>query len=126
MIRRNRRFNTQSKTWEPTMRNPYRGLVVWTTPEAIEINVTLFRNPKTNEFETKEYNLIIEDTTPNGRKRTIAYVILDLSQYSDALSTLPSRHELIKVPLQPLNKKVIEAFITLTVNCQFIKEGQST
>ena len=108
------------------MRNPYRGLVVWSIPEAIEITVTLFRNPKTNEFESKEYNFIVEDTAPNGRKRSIAYVVLDLSQYSDALSTLPSRHELVKVPLQPLNKKVIESSITLTVNCQFIKEGQST
>lgn len=110
------------------MRNPYRGLVVWSTPEAIEITVTLFRDPKTNEFEGKEYNLIVEDTSGlNGKKRAIAYVVLDLSQYCDALSTLPSRHELIKVPLQPVNsKKVVETSITLTVNCQFIKEGQST
>lgn len=108
------------------MRNPYRGLVIWSTPEAIEITLTLFRNPKTNEFESKEYNLIIEDTAANGRKRNIAYVILDLSQYSDASSTLPSRYELVKVPLQPLNKKIVEATVTLTVNCQFIKEGQST
>jgi len=36
-------FCSQSHSWQPGIKNPYRGVVVWPVPENIEITVTLFK-----------------------------------------------------------------------------------
>lgn len=33
----------QSHSWQPGIKNPYRGVVVWPVPENVEITVTLFK-----------------------------------------------------------------------------------
>lgn len=33
----------QAHSWQPGIKNPYRGVVVWPVPENIEITVTLFK-----------------------------------------------------------------------------------
>ncbi|XP_035531313.1 EH domain-binding protein 1-like [Morone saxatilis] len=42
-IRRNRRHSTKLHSWQPGIKNPYRGLVVWQVPESLDITVTLFK-----------------------------------------------------------------------------------
>lgn len=50
-------------TWEPTLQNPYKGLVVWPLPENHQVAVTLFKDPRTNELEDKDWSFIIEDVS---------------------------------------------------------------
>lgn len=45
------------------MKNPFRGLVVWTVPENKEASITLFRDPRTNDFEDKVWNFVLEDVS---------------------------------------------------------------
>ncbi|KAG7228441.1 hypothetical protein INR49_007614, partial [Caranx melampygus] len=40
--RRSRRKSSKAHSWQPGIKNPYRGVVVWPVPENIEITVTLF------------------------------------------------------------------------------------
>lgn len=47
--------------WEPTLQNAYKGLVVWPLPENHQVSVTLFKDPRTNELEDKDWSFIIED-----------------------------------------------------------------
>lgn len=49
--------------WEPTLQNPYKGLVVWPLPENHQVSVTLFKDPRTNELEDKDWSFIIEDVS---------------------------------------------------------------
>ena len=51
--RRSRRKTSELLSWQPTIQNPYRGLVVWPVPENVEITVTLFQDPKATEYEDK-------------------------------------------------------------------------
>lgn len=39
-------FVVQLHSWQPGIKNPYRGMVVWPVPENIDISVTLFKVPK--------------------------------------------------------------------------------
>lgn len=39
-------FVVQLHSWQPEIKNPYRGMVVWPVPENIDISVTLFKVPK--------------------------------------------------------------------------------
>lgn len=36
-------FVVQLHSWQPGIKNPYRGMVVWPVPENIDISVTLFK-----------------------------------------------------------------------------------
>lgn len=50
-------------TWEPTLQNPYKGLVVWPVPDNHQVAVTLFKDPRTNELEDKDWSFILEDVS---------------------------------------------------------------
>ncbi|XP_009700587.1 PREDICTED: EH domain-binding protein 1-like [Cariama cristata] len=63
--RRSRRKSSKAHSWQPGIKNPYRGVVVWPVPENVEITVTLFKDPHAEEFEDKEWTFVIE----NVRKR---------------------------------------------------------
>ncbi|XP_062820889.1 EH domain-binding protein 1-like protein 1 isoform X2 [Anolis carolinensis] len=41
--RRNRRICSKAHGWQPGIKNPYRGTVVWMVPENVDIMVTLYR-----------------------------------------------------------------------------------
>lgn len=59
--RRSRRVASEALPWEPTMKDPLKGVVVWAVPENKEIAVTLFKDPRTQELEDKEWTFVIED-----------------------------------------------------------------
>lgn len=52
--------------WEPTLQNPYKGLVVWPVPENHQVAVTLFKDPRTNELEDKDWSFILEDVSTSA------------------------------------------------------------
>lgn len=58
-------------------------MVVWPVPENMEITVTLFRDPRTNEFEDKDWLFYIEDvsTLCNVRLDICVHVYLVCSYY---------------------------------------------
>lgn len=53
----------QLHEWEPTIKNPYLGVVSWTVPENVEIEVTLFRDNKHAPYEDKDWHFVIEDVS---------------------------------------------------------------
>lgn len=59
--RRNRRLVTEPRKWEPTMKNPLKGLVVWAVPENKEASITLFGDPRSHDFEDKMWTFFLED-----------------------------------------------------------------
>ena len=59
--RRSRRVTSEPLPWEPTMKDPLRGVVVWAVPENKEVSVTLFKDPRTQELEDKDWTFLLED-----------------------------------------------------------------
>lgn len=45
------------------MKDPLKGVVIWTVPENKDVSVTLFKDPRTHELEDKEWTFIIEDVS---------------------------------------------------------------
>lgn len=128
LTRRSRRYSTPAKAWEPSLRNPYRGLVIWPPTDAMELVVTLFRDQRSQEYEDKEWALVVEDVASGGRRRQVCQAMVSLSRFvaSDGDSSLPSQHEVTKLRLHASSKKLQEAHITFSVSCQFLKEGKAT
>ncbi|RUS78965.1 hypothetical protein EGW08_013267 [Elysia chlorotica] len=119
--RRNRRRSTQPYTWEPTIKNPYLGLVKWTVPENIEITVTLFRDSRQHEYEDKEWMFTIEDHSKGSRK-VLASRAVNMKDYASPMPTQTA----LKLKLKPMSKKIMSATLELTISCVFIREGKAT
>jgi len=120
--RRGRRLVTDPVKWEPTMKSPYIGMCVWPVPDNQTITVTLFRDQRTEEYESKDWFFIIEDVTSSGKRRPVAQARLNLQEFA---SSLPSQ-QTMEVKLRPLTKKVKNAKLTLTLSGQFLREGKAT
>ncbi|KAL5008749.1 hypothetical protein ScPMuIL_014330 [Solemya velum] len=120
--RRSRRKSTQLHTWEPTIKNPHEGLVTWTVPENVEIQVTLFRDNKKSEFEDKEWTFVVEDQSKSGKRKILASAPINMKNYA---SQLPSQFS-VKVTLSPSTNKVVKAALQLTLSCVFLREGKAT
>ncbi|XP_035825283.1 EH domain-binding protein 1 [Aplysia californica] len=119
--RRNRRRSTQPYTWEPTLQNPYMGLVTWTVPENIDITVTLFRDSRQHEYEDKEWVFTVEDQSKGSRK-ILASKAINMKDYASPLPTQTT----LKLKLKPASKKIISATLQLTLSCVFVREGKAT
>ncbi|XP_069114980.1 EH domain-binding protein 1-like isoform X2 [Argopecten irradians] len=120
--RRSRRKSTQPHTWEPTIQNPYRGMVTWTVPENVEIQVTLFRDHNHPDFEDKEWMFAIEDMSRGGRRKVLATAPINMKDFA---TQVPTQHTM-KLKLKPLTRKIVSASIQFTLSCVFLREGKAT
>ncbi|XP_064796790.1 EH domain-binding protein 1-like protein 1 [Oncorhynchus masou masou] len=120
--RRNRRNCTKLHGWQPGIKNPYRGTVVWQLPENLDITVTLFKDPTADEFEDKDWTFIIENETNKGHRKVLASVDVNMKKFASAT---PAQYDLTLKP-KPLSVKVVEATLKLTLTCVFLKEGKAT
>ncbi|XP_047435573.1 EH domain-binding protein 1-like protein 1 [Mugil cephalus] len=120
-IRRSRRHSTKLHSWQPGIKNPYRGLVVWQIPESLDINVTLFKEPTAEEYEDKDWTFVIENET-KGRRKVLASADVNMKKYASAT---PAQYD-ITLKLKPLSVKVVEATLKLNLSCVFLKEGKAT
>uniref|UniRef100_A0A6Q2ZCA0 EH domain binding protein 1 n=1 Tax=Esox lucius TaxID=8010 RepID=A0A6Q2ZCA0_ESOLU len=119
--RRSRRKSSKSHGWQPGIKNPYRGVVVWPVPENIEITVTLFKDPHAEEFEDKEWTFVIENSS-SGRRKALATSSINMKQYA---SPMPTQTD-VKLKFKPLSKKVVSATLQFSLSCIFLREGKAT
>ncbi|XP_035998821.1 EH domain-binding protein 1 isoform X7 [Fundulus heteroclitus] len=119
--RRNRRMCSKLHSWQPGIKNPYRGMVVWPVPENIDISVTLFKEPNTDEFEDKEWTFVLEGEN-KGHRKVLASADINLKRFA---SPTPTQTDLT-LKLKPLSVKVVEAELKLSLSCVFIREGKAT
>ncbi|KAM9560086.1 EH domain-binding protein 1-like isoform 2-T2 [Salvelinus alpinus] len=120
--RRSRRKSSKAHSWQPGIKNPYRGVVVWPVPENIEITVTLFKDPHAEEFEDKEWTFVIENESPSGRRKALASSSINMKQYA---SPMPTQTD-VKLKFKPLSKKVVSATLQFSLSCIFLREGKAT
>ncbi|XP_028394739.1 EH domain-binding protein 1-like isoform X2 [Dendronephthya gigantea] len=121
--RRNRRKAVKPETWQPSIANPFRGMIVWTDPEEVEISVTLYKDAREGSpFEDKLWTFLIEDESVTGKRRPVASVSINMVDYhSIDLQTF-----CLNLPLRPASKKVVSASLDLNLACVLLKEGNAT
>uniref|UniRef100_UPI003AAFE164 EH domain-binding protein 1-like isoform X2 n=1 Tax=Centroberyx gerrardi TaxID=166262 RepID=UPI003AAFE164 len=119
--RRNRRMCSKLHSWQPGIKNPYRGMVVWPVPENIDISVTLFKEPNADEFEDKDWTFVVEGES-KGHRKVLASADINLKRFA---SPTPTQTDLT-LKLKPLSVKVVEATLKLSLSCVFLREGKAT
>ncbi|XP_046876088.1 proline-rich protein 36 isoform X7 [Hypomesus transpacificus] len=119
--RRNRRVCTKLHGWQPGIKNPYRGMVVWPVPENVDIAVTLFKDPLSEDYEDKDWTFVIESET-KGHRKVLASADINMKKFASATPTQTDLH----LKLKPLSVKVVEASLKLSLSCIFVREGKAT
>ncbi|KAK1154873.1 EH domain-binding protein 1-like protein 1 isoform X16 [Acipenser oxyrinchus oxyrinchus] len=119
--RRNRRICSKPHGWQPGIKNPYRGMVVWAVPENVDITVTLYKDAHTDEFEDKDWTFVIENES-KGHRKVLASVDVNMRKYASAMPTQTD----LTLRLKPLSVKVVEATLKLSLSCVFLREGKAT
>nr|XP_056709692.1 EH domain-binding protein 1-like protein 1 [Euleptes europaea] len=119
--RRNRRICSKAHSWQPGIKNPYRGTVVWMVPENVDIMVTLYRDPHVEEYEDKDWTFVIENES-KGQRKVLASVDVNLKRFA---SPTPTQVDL-NLKLKPRSVKVVAATLKLTLCCAFLYEGKAT
>ncbi|XP_052747916.1 EH domain-binding protein 1-like protein 1 isoform X3 [Galleria mellonella] len=120
--RRSRRVITEPKEWEPTLKDPLKGSVIYTMPENHTVAVTLFKDSRTNELEDKDWTFVLEDVSVTGKRRRLAVCAINMRKYA---SLEPSQRPLV-LTLDPTTQKITAATIHLTLHCVLLREGQAT
>ncbi|XP_022117232.2 EH domain-binding protein 1 isoform X5 [Pieris rapae] len=119
--RRSRRVVTDPLEWEPSLKDPLKGSVIFGV-ENHTIAVTLFRDSRTNELEDKDWTFVLEDVSVTGKRRRLASCAVNLRKHA---SLAPAQKPL-KFTLEPLTKKLKGARLHLTLHCVLLREGQAT
>ncbi|KAM9332918.1 EH domain-binding protein 1-like protein 1 isoform 4-T4 [Pholidichthys leucotaenia] len=119
--RRNRRMCSKLHSWQPGIKNPYSGMVMWSVPENIDISVTLFKDPNADEYEDKDWTFVLEGEN-KGHRKVLASADINLKRFA---SPTPTQTDLT-LNLKPLSVKVVEATLKLSLSCVFVREGKAT
>ncbi|XP_039761695.1 EH domain-binding protein 1 isoform X2 [Pararge aegeria] len=120
--RRSRRVLTEPLEWEPSLKDPLKGSVIFAVPENQTVAVTLFRDARTNELEDKDWTFVLEDVSPAGKRRRLAACALNLRRHA---SLAPAQRAL-RLTLEPASRKLRAARLHLTLHCVLLREGQAT
>uniref|UniRef100_A0A914WK25 EH domain-binding protein 1 n=1 Tax=Plectus sambesii TaxID=2011161 RepID=A0A914WK25_9BILA len=123
-VHRRRRFVTKERKWEPSIVDPYRGIVVWPQqmPEVIDIVTTLYRDSRSDQFEDKEWTFVVEEITAKGKTKPIAAVSLNLRLF---VHEIPGTKSEVKLKLRPLNANVAQCVMQLVLTSNLVKEGDA-
>ncbi|XP_050357929.1 EH domain-binding protein 1 isoform X2 [Nymphalis io] len=120
--RRSRRVITEPLEWEPSLKDPLKGSVIFTVPENQTVAVTLFRDSRTNELEDKDWTFVLEDVSATGKRRRLAASALNLRRHA----SLEPAQRALRVALEPASRKLRAARLHLTLHCVLLREGQAT
>ncbi|XP_044750717.1 EH domain-binding protein 1-like protein 1 isoform X2 [Coccinella septempunctata] len=120
--RRSRRVTSTPMAWEPTLQSTYKGTVVWNVPENHQISVTLFKDPRTNELEDKDWSFVLEDVPTTGKRRQLAIAHINMRKHASVESTQSDLHVILK----PTTKKIKGAKLDCTLSCVLLREGKAT
>ncbi|KAM3920560.1 EH domain-binding protein 1-like protein 1 isoform 2-T2 [Leptodactylus fuscus] len=119
--RRNRRVCTKAHSWQPGIKDPFRGSVVWAVPENVDITATLYRDPHSDHFEEKEWTFQVEGES-RGHKKLLAVAPIDLRKFA-AINSAPRE---LRLTLTPRSVKVVSATLTVSITCTLLREGKAT
>ncbi|KAL0859729.1 hypothetical protein ABMA27_010091 [Loxostege sticticalis] len=120
--RRSRRVFTEPQEWEPSLKDPLKGSVIYTIPLNHTVAVTLFKDSRTNELEDKDWTFVLEDVSVTGKRRRIASCAINMRKFA----SLEPTSRPLKLTLDPATGKVRAAVLHITLHCVLLREGQAT
>uniref|UniRef100_A0A1I7ZNM3 Calponin-homology (CH) domain-containing protein n=1 Tax=Steinernema glaseri TaxID=37863 RepID=A0A1I7ZNM3_9BILA len=124
LMHRRRRYETKPRRVEPSFADKCRCLVVWPeqAPDFIDVLTTLYKDQRNQQFDDKEWTLVIEEVTPKRKNRPLAAVALNLRMF---INDTPGEKTELKMKLRPLREEVKMCLIKFVIDSHLLKEGDA-
>uniref|UniRef100_A0A7E4ZU48 Calponin-homology (CH) domain-containing protein n=1 Tax=Panagrellus redivivus TaxID=6233 RepID=A0A7E4ZU48_PANRE len=121
-MHRRRRYTSTPRTPEKSFSHPGRSLIVWPelAADTVDVDTTLFKDPNKDTYDSKEWTLIVEETTAKGKTRALAAIALNLCFF---VNQNPEVKTELKLKLRPLQKHVANCTLSLVLNSTLLKSG---
>ncbi|KAE9548057.1 hypothetical protein FO519_008730 [Halicephalobus sp. NKZ332] len=120
-----RRYACEARPLEKSFSNEARSLLVWPgLPEdSIDIETTLFKDPNKDNFENKEWTLVVEEITSKGKQRALAAISLNFCFF---VNENPDIKTELKLKLRSLQKSIANCTLSLVLSSLLLKKGKAT
>ncbi|WKY10411.1 hypothetical protein Q1695_002623 [Nippostrongylus brasiliensis] len=121
-MHRRRKISSKERKWEESFSNPDQTVIMWPeqAPDHLEILTTLYRSQHDDQYDDKEWTIIVEEVTAKGRRRPIAAVPLNIRLF---IVDLPEQKSELKLKLRPLVPQLKQCNLMLLLSSQLLKEG---
>lgn len=115
-VHRRRRHVTKEHKWEPSITDPYHGLIIWPTgaSETLEIVTTMYKDLRHEAFDDKEWTFIVEEITSSGRRKPVAGLDLNMRLFIEQNGAGAE----LRLRLAALREELIECRLHLCLHCQ--------
>ncbi|KRY75920.1 EH domain-binding protein 1, partial [Trichinella pseudospiralis] len=116
---RKRRYATKAHSWEPSITNPYSGIIVWPEQDAdnLEVITTLYRDPQQGHFDDKEWTFVVEEVKRSGKCKPIASVNVNLRMFASEMRGSITE---MKFQLRPLKEALQRCTLQLQLTCAIV------
>ncbi|OUC43176.1 hypothetical protein D917_09951 [Trichinella nativa] len=116
---RKRRYATKAHSWEPSITNPYSGIIVWPEQDAdnLEVITTLYRDPQQGHFDDKEWTFVVEEVKRSGKYKPIASVNINLRMFASEMQGSITE---MKFQLRPLKEALQRCTLQLQLTCAIV------
>ncbi|VDM54173.1 unnamed protein product [Angiostrongylus costaricensis] len=121
-MHRRRKISAKERKWEESFSNPDQTVIMWPeqAPDHIDILTTLYRSQHDEEYEDKEWTIVVEEVTAKGRRKPIAAVPLNIRLF---VMDLPDQKSELKLKLRPLTPHLKQCSLVLLLSSHLLKEG---
>ncbi|KAK5977361.1 hypothetical protein GCK32_003745, partial [Trichostrongylus colubriformis] len=121
-MHRRRKISSKERKWEESFSNPDQTVIMWPeqAAEHIDILTTLYRSQQDDQYDDKEWTIVVEEVTSKGRRKPIAAVPLNIRLF---IMDFPDQKSELKLKLRPLTPHLKQCNLVLLLSSQLLKEG---
>ncbi|KAK6027675.1 hypothetical protein OSTOST_06291, partial [Ostertagia ostertagi] len=121
-MHRRRKISSKERKWEESFSNPDQTVIMWPeqAAEHIDILTTLYKSQHDDQFDDKEWTIVVEEVTSKGRRRPIAAVPLNIRLF---IMDFADQKSELKLKLRPLIPQLKQCNLMLLLSSQLLKEG---
>ncbi|CAJ0590546.1 unnamed protein product [Cylicocyclus nassatus] len=121
-LHRRRKISSKERKWEESFSNPDQTVIMWPeqAPEHIDILTTLYKSQHDDQYDDKEWTIVVEEVTAKGRRKPIAAVPLNVRLF---IMDHPDQRSELKLKLRPLTSQLKQCNLVLLLSSHLLKEG---
>ncbi|KHJ84483.1 hypothetical protein OESDEN_15802, partial [Oesophagostomum dentatum] len=117
-----RKISSKERKWEDSFSNPDQTVIMWPeqAPDHIDILTTLYKSQHDDQYDDKEWTIVVEEVTSKGRRKPIAAVPLNMRLF---IMEHPDQKSELKLKLRPLTSQLKQCNLVLLLSSHLLKEG---
>ncbi|CAD5225289.1 unnamed protein product [Bursaphelenchus okinawaensis] len=122
LMHRRRKYFTKQRKVEWSFDNPNRAIIIWPEGNTDLVNMvtTLFRDQDKDQYDDKEWTLVVEEVDPKGKKRPLAAIPINVRLF---ITDLPGIKMEAKFKLRPLRKEIKQCTVQIDLQSALLREG---